>query len=90
LYWDLANSIEPLGSNESRLLCKEMGPTVTTSQPWPDTVSISISYSCGYFDLSSQKGNVSTLFHARSGLSRPLIRDLFRRENRPDPQLEMP
>lgn len=90
LYWDLANSIRPLGPNEARVACKETGPRITTSQPWPDTVSIAISYGCGYFDLYTQKGNASTLFHSRDGLSRPLIRDLFRRENRPDPQLEMP
>lgn len=90
LYWDLADSIKPLGPGEARLACKEMGPRITTSQAWPDTVSIAISYSCGYFDLYSQQGNVSTLFRARDGLSRPLIRDLFRRENRPDQQLEMP
>jgi len=90
LYIDLAKSIRPMGPDETSVGCKEMGPVISNSKPWPDTVTISISYTCGWFDLRSQNLKVSTLFRSRSGLSRPLIRDLFRRENRPDPQLEMP
>jgi len=90
IYWDLANSIRPKIPNTAAPACKESGPMISSSKPSPDAFSIVISYTCGYFDLSSPKGFISSHFSARSGLSRPLIRDLFRRENRPDPQLEMP
>ncbi|HMT07327.1 MAG TPA: hypothetical protein PKA82_04930 [Pyrinomonadaceae bacterium] len=70
--------------NEARVACKETGPIIWNSKEKPEGYFFKISYGCGWFDLYTPNGSISTLYRARTEVSKPLVDDYFRRENRPN------
>lgn len=80
LYWDLANSYprDPPGTG---VACKELGPIISTAYLDDNLLEwkyfIRPSYFCGWFDVSAQGKNHSTLFRSKNFISNKVISGLF-------------